>query len=132
MATKVELDEDGDVLFAGLAALQPLPFTDEATLNGLPKGKELERIVEAVKNKGIKGAAKELFSAKDDGITLRRASYTCHCSRLYLTQVLAAVGEEQMRQIIREDGELRVHCHYCNTDYVFLDEDADKIFARKK
>ena len=40
------------------------------------------------------------------------------------------LGEEQMRAIIREDGAVRVHCHYCNTDYSFDDKDADEMFGR--
>ena len=50
----------------------------------------------------------------------------------YLAGVLVSLGEAQMREIIRADGALRVHWHYCNTDYVFTDEDADKLFPRKQ
>jgi redox-regulated HSP33 family molecular chaperone len=37
-----------------------------------------------------------------------------------------------MRQIIREDGAVRVHCHYCNTDYTFGEEDADQLFSKNE
>ena len=101
-------------------------------MDALPKGDALQAIVEKIPVHGLEMTAKEYFSANLDGITWREATYTCHCSRLRLCEVLVSLGEEQMRQIIREDGELRVHCHYCNTDYVFTDADADKIFYRKK
>ena len=45
-------------------------------------------------------------------------------------QVLTSLGEAQMRSIIREDGAVRVHCHYCNTDYSFDDSDADMMFKK--
>ena len=61
----------------------------------------------------------------------RKAAYRCNCSKHYLSRVLVSLGEEALREIIREDGAARIHCHYCNTDYEFTDADADKIFARK-
>ena len=57
--------------------------------------------------------------------------YKCNCSRAYLQEVLVSLGEAQMRQIIKEDGAVRVHCHYCNTDYAFTDADADTMFKKK-
>ena len=132
LACIVEMDDAKEVVFAGIAVLQPLPFADESVIDALPKGDELEIIVKKIPLLGLQKTAQEYFSAKIDGITWRETTYTCHCSRLRLCEVLVSLGEEQMRQIIREDGELRVHCHYCNTDYVFTETDADKIFYRKK
>ena len=62
---------------------------------------------------------------------MRKAQYKCNCSREYLLGVLASLGEAQMRQIIAEDGQLKAHCHYCNTDYVFDDKDADILFHKE-
>ena len=60
----------------------------------------------------------------------KRAQYKCRCSKAYLGEVLVSLGEAQMREIIREDGAVRIHCHYCNTDYEFYDEDVDYLFPR--
>jgi len=62
---------------------------------------------------------------------LREVQYKCNCSREYLTRVLVSLGNEQMQQIIKEDGAVRVHCHYCNTDYEFTEEDRRKIFREE-
>ena len=132
IASVVDFDEEDMVSFAGIAVLQPLPFTDEATVAALPKGEKLQAIVREVQKSGLEETAICVFSAKKDGIKGRQATYTCNCSRAYLLQVLTSLGEEQMRTIIREDGAVRVHCHYCNTDYTFDDRDADLIFKRKR
>lgn len=128
-ALLVEFDGD-ELAFAGAIALQPLPFTDEETKESLPKGEALQKILRAVKTQGLESVAKGYFSAKSDGITLRQATYKCNCSREYLLGVLATLGEAQMRTIIQEDGAVRVHCHYCNTDYAFDEKDADEIFKK--
>lgn len=126
----VDFDEDGGVAFAGIAVLQPLPFTEEATIEALPKGESLRALVRKVAKEGLDAVAINDFSAKKDGIKGRKATYTCNCSRAYLKQVLTSLGEAQMRAIIREDGAVRVHCHYCNSDYAFDDKDADEMFAK--
>ena len=126
----VDFDEQGEVAFAGIAVLQPLPFTEEKVIEALPKGENLREIVRKVRSQGLENVAKTEFSANSDGIKGGKATYTCNCSRAYLMQVLTSLGEDQMRAIIREDGAVRVHCHYCNTDYAFDDSDADLIFKR--
>jgi molecular chaperone Hsp33 len=126
----VDFDDEDKVAFAGIAVLQPLPFTDERTIEGLPKGEALCTLVREIAKKGVDEVAITAFSAKKDGIKGKRATYTCNCSRAYLKQVLTSLGEAQMRTIIREDGAVRVHCHYCNTDYAFDDKDADEMFGQ--
>jgi molecular chaperone Hsp33 len=42
-----------------------------------------------------------------------------------------SLGEAQMREIIESDGAVRVHCHYCNTDYEFTEKDVDVVFPKE-
>ncbi len=129
-ATVVEMDEEGGVLFAGVAVLQPLPFAEE---NVLEKAWAfgLEKLLSEVKSVGVESAAKDAFGKSDEVWELRSAQYKCNCSREYLTRVLVSLGEAQMREIIETDGAVRVHCHYCNTDYEFTEKDADEVFPKK-
>lgn len=131
LASVAETDETGELIFAGLAALQPLPFTDEKTLQELPKGAALVKIVEKIRTEGLEKVAKEYFSAKSDGIENRRVAYKCNCSREYLSEVLATLGENQLKEIIQEEGKIGVHCQFCNTDYLFTEKDLDSILGKK-
>ena len=45
--------------------------------------------------------------------------YKCNCSESKIKGVLSAVGREELLKICDEAGEVKVHCHYCNTDYTF-------------
>lgn len=127
-STVVETDGNGEVIFAGAAALQPLPFTEEKTLAAMPKGEALARLVKKISEEGLEKVAKEYFSAKSDGIERRCVAYKCNCSREYLSEVLVTLGEEQLRKIVAEDGKIGVHCQFCNTDYIFTEKDLDGIF----
>jgi len=127
--TAVEFDDNGVCIFAGVVAVQPLPFAEEKTLEKVEQ-LDLKGLLADLKTQPLAELVKSNFDIEETVWDEREATYTCNCSREYLAQVLVSVGEEQMRQIIREDGSLKVHCHYCNTDYEFTDKDADDIFKK--
>lgn len=39
------------------------------------------------------------------------------------------MGEKELMDALEEEGKICVHCHYCNTDYVFSAEDVEKLLA---
>ena len=59
---------------------------------------------------------------------MREAAYKCHCSKEYLAGVLVSLGKAQLEDILKTDGKIEVHCHYCNKDYRFTQEDVEKLF----
>ena len=122
--------ENNEVAFAGAVVLQPLPFASDDTLDKV-YATDLDELLRAVKTQGTEETAKK-FDCDTQVWDSREAVYRCNCSKHYLSRVLVSLGEDALREIIREEGAARIHCHYCNTDYEFVDADADKIFARKK
>lgn len=54
--------------------------------------------------------------------------YKCNCSEKKIIGVLASVGKAELLNICREQGEVKVHCHYCNKDYVFDKEKIEDLF----
>ncbi|MBQ7924274.1 MAG: Hsp33 family molecular chaperone HslO [Clostridia bacterium] len=128
--TVVKTDENGAVVFAGVAVLQPLPFADEQTIEKTWNA-DLSALLDGAQGRGVDEAAKQAFGKSGTVWEARSAQYKCNCSREYLTRVLVSLGEAQMREIIQSDGAVRVHCHYCNTDYEFTEADADRVFANK-
>lgn len=126
--TVVEFDGMGNCVFAGVVALQPLPFTSEEVLEKT-WALSLEDLLRLAGEKGIEKTVEESFEADKAVWELRTAIYRCSCSREYLSGVLVSLGEEELRALIQEQGSAKIHCHYCNTDYEFTDEDADKLFS---
>ncbi len=124
--TIVRQNEGGRCAFAGVIALQPLPFASEETLKKVAQA-DLGAILKRVEEEGIEKGAKTQFEGE---IEKRQAAYRCNCSRDYLSAVLVTLGEAQLREVVQTEGEVRVHCHYCNTDYVFTGEDVDKLFSK--
>lgn len=128
IATQVKMADEGCV-FAGVAVLQPLPFADETTLEKV-RAFDLKNLLDEMQDSGVEEVASAHFDKSESVWETRKAVYKCNCSRRYLTRVLVSLGEEQLRNIIKEEGAARIHCHYCNTDYEFTDKDADELFSR--
>ena len=83
-----------------------------------------------VKTIGVESAASTHFDPDRSVWDFRKAEYKCNCSKEYLTRVLVPLGEAELRRIVKEDGAVKIHCHYCNSDYEFTDKDVDGIFLK--
>ena len=43
--------------------------------------------------------------------------------------MMIALGKEELYDIIREQGEIKVECEYCDKEYVYTKEDVDKLLG---
>jgi molecular chaperone Hsp33 len=56
-------------------------------------------------------------------------SFRCGCSRERVRTMLRALGAEEVRDIIREQGTVSVTCEFCNQRYEFDAVDTEQLFA---
>lgn len=78
---------------------------------------------------GAEGVVKKFFSEETAGAYsyITEPQYKCNCSREKISALLATMDRAELEDILKEQGEISVHCHYCNTDYKFGQEDIDNI-----
>ena len=57
--------------------------------------------------------------------------YFCSCSRERMERALLSVAEDQLRQILAEDGGIKTDCHFCQTQYVFNEADILSLLKGK-
>lgn len=53
--------------------------------------------------------------------------FTCTCSRQKVERTLIALGPEELQNILREEGTIKVDCEFCNSRYEFSAEDVDNL-----
>jgi molecular chaperone Hsp33 len=53
--------------------------------------------------------------------------FACTCSRAKVERTLIAMGEEELRNILRDEGTIKVDCEFCNQHYSFDDADIDAL-----
>ncbi len=49
--------------------------------------------------------------------------FYCNCSKERVEQALISIGKEELQNIIKEDKKATLHCHFCNKDYEFNEQD---------
>lgn len=59
----------------------------------------------------------------------RPVYFRCSCSTERVAGMLRMLGQDEVRSVIAERGEVEVHCEFCNRRYVFDAVDSERIFA---
>ena len=49
----------------------------------------------------------------------REPKYECNCSKEKMEKALISIGEEQLKEILKEDKKIEIVCHFCNKKYDF-------------
>ena len=117
IAVGVKVGREGSCLGAGGVFLQPMPGASEENIR---RAEENIRQFSAISTLMQEGTAEDVlrrFFGEVKFYTLH-PEYKCNCSRHYI---------EGLRSIIAEQGKIEVHCHYCNTDYIFTPEEAERL-----
>lgn len=131
IAVGVKIGKEGTCLGAGGVFLQPLPGAGEESLK---KTDETIAKFAAVSSMLEEMTAEELAEKYFGNVNFykQKPEYKCNCSRNYIEGILSAMGEEELRSILAEEGKISVHCHYCNKDYVFTPEETEDLISRMR
>ncbi len=117
------------VISAGGLFLQPLPGAGEDTLSRI---EETMRGYTSFSDLLMKEGAEGILGRfTEEAPSVRPVRFACRCSRERVMDLLRSLGREEAEAILREEGEIRVHCHECNTDYLFGAEDLGALFGDK-
>lgn len=129
----VLVDTDNSVLHAGGFIIQLLPgLSDEEiteienTLGQLPpvttlldQGLEVEDLLRRIL------PDVEIHDSMD-------IVFKCQCSRNRVEKTLISLGESELTQLIEEDGQAEVVCHFCNEAYDFTKSELETILEQAK
>lgn len=118
-------------LAAGGVVMQLLPgHSGEAVAFVEGKAAEMYDIASEIKSLGGEGVLNKYFGNEIKGahVYITEPEYKCNCSREKISSILLTMGRGELENILKEQGEISVHCHYCNTDYKFGAEDIEKLF----
>ncbi len=60
----------------------------------------------------------------------RPLAFACSCSRERVSAMLQALGPDEARAAVDEDGHAEVHCEFCGQRYVFDRAQVEELFSR--
>lgn len=122
---------DGECVAAGGVVMQLLPGTSAENMDEAENSMQhFVNAAEVVKRLGADGIMEEYFRPllPAGGEYLYFPEYKCNCSRQKLAAVVLSLGKAEAEKIVAEEGAIKIHCHYCNADYVFSREDVKELF----
>ena len=56
--------------------------------------------------------------------------YKCDCSKEHMKDALISIGKKDLEEILKEDGQAELMCHFCNKKYIFTKEELENIITR--
>lgn len=130
VALGVITDNDNSVKQAGGFVIQMMPDADENVIEKIEENLKKFGNVASLLDKGLtpedilKNIAGEFKPVILDRILVE---YYCNCSREKVEKALISIGKKEIANIIEEDGQATLHCHFCNSDYLFTEEDLLRI-----
>lgn len=57
--------------------------------------------------------------------------YYCSCSKQRVEKALVSLGKKELARIAEEDGRATLHCHFCNKDYEFTENDLLRLIQEQ-
>lgn len=120
-----------DTRAAGLL-IQKLPERETADTDAWPRIGHLAGTVQPQELLALapQSLLQRLFHEEDLRVFEPRPVYfRCSCSAERVTGMLRMLGQNEVRSVIAERGEIEVHCEFCNRRYVFDAVDSEQIFA---
>ena len=126
------LAHEGYCLSAGGVLVQAMPGCSEDLVEQLElRSVFFSAISREVADVPLEDLARAWFDGLDLQILDREpVSYQCDCSREKMEKALIALGRGELRQLIEEDGQAELTCHFCRTAHRFTRQDLTDLLER--
>lgn len=134
VALGVRIAKNGKVDSAGGFIVQVMPEADEHTIDLLESNvSNIKSVTDIIADKGIEGLIEIVMKGIKYTIHEKKEiRYRCNCSRDRLEKALIALGLEDIKEIIEDQGQAELICHFCNKKYLFNKEELQDILNKAK
>ena len=122
----VLVDRDYSIKQAGGFIIQVMPNADENIINSLETKLATIKPFTTLLEEGntIEDILNILLG--DFGVNILDkipVKFYCNCSKERVEKALISIGKDELETIIKEDKKATLHCHFCNKDYEFHEND---------
>ena len=127
--------ENLSVIAAGGFIIQLLPFADDETIDHLEENlKKFTSVTDILK---AGKTPEELLNILLDGFDIEITdtvdlNFYCNCDKDRVERALMLIGKKELDEMIGENKDFDVCCHFCNKKYTFSPDDLKAIRERAK
>ena len=121
---------DGFVTGAGGLLIQTMPnCPNEAIEHVMTIADRIPQIGGRLTDgESLEAILNDLFASLDAEFTNRfRPAFSCDCTRDRLERALISIGENDLRDILKQDGQAELTCQFCGKKYLFNREDLEQL-----
>lgn len=126
----VLVEVDGHVAASGGFIIQLMPEADESVISKLEERLGQIRSVTEMASSGLdaEGMMKEILGDMEFKVYEKKEiGYRCNCNKERLERALISIGEQELVEIIEEQGHAELVCHFCNSKYQFNKEELNEL-----
>ena len=120
----------GQVLGAGGLLVQPLPDCPAEHVDYvMAKAEAIPHLTRRLsEGESLRDIVLSLFPEGDVAFTDElQPAYRCDCSRERMERALLSLGRDELNEIIEEDGQAELSCHFCNSKYTFTKAELESL-----
>ncbi len=135
VALGVLMEKNNTVKQAGGFIIQLMPFTQEDVIDRLEEKLSGIASVTSMLQEGNtpEQILEKILGDMELEITDRMpVRFSCNCSRQRVEKVLISLGRKELQSMLDEGGDVKLNCHFCNTDYIFKTAEIREILAKTK
>ena len=130
----VLMNKDNTVTCAGGFIIQLMPFTPDDIIDKLEQKLSTVTSVTALLDAGKtpEEILEELLG--DFGLEITEklpTQFACNCSKERVEKVICSIGRKDLEEMIADNKDIEVNCHFCNTNYTFTVDELKAILKRK-
>lgn len=131
----VLVDKDLSIAQAGGFIVQVMPDCDELSIKRLEKSVGAIKSVTDLLKSGMSN--RELIEEimKDFEVEIleeTEVKYRCDCSRDRMERAIISLGEQEIQDMIDEQGEAEIVCQFCDKKYLFGKKDLENMIKNKE
>lgn len=135
VALGVLMEKNNTVKQAGGFVIQLMPFAQEEVIQKLEdKIARIHSVTQLLEDGNSPEEILELLLG-DMGLEItdkQALQFHCSCTKDRVEKVLCSLGKEELQDMIAEGKDVELHCHFCNTNYVFSTEELRALAAERK
>lgn len=134
VALGVLVSPDERVLAAGGLIVQALPGAEAGVIDYLEaRARTLPTVTSMVSSGATPEDIVQVALGELRGRVAERqpVRFRCGCTEAKVREVLAALGPDELGEILREQGQIEVRCNFCGRRYTFGDDDVAGITAAR-
>lgn len=124
-----KFDVDNTCIVCGGMLIQLLPNASEETISYLENVlNEKIEFSNLLLNNSLEDIIKLFFKDNYRILEEEDCQFTCPCSHDRFKQSLIRLGKKEIKDMLDENKDIEVVCHYCNTAYIFTVKELQEIY----